>query len=77
MIVKIKYHYSREVNRDSSVKECAMSLVDWDFDFIQHLVEYLDDAGYRVISVSIVDEAVMDKAKKEMQDAFMDVVKEV
>ena len=76
MIVKIKYHYSREVNRDSSVKECAMSLVDWDFDFIQHMVEYLDDAGYRVISVSIVDEAVMDKAKKEMQDAFMDAIKE-
>lgn len=59
MIVKIKYHYSREVNRDSSVKECAMSLVDWDFDFINNLIENLDDAGYTVMSVSIDDEGEM------------------
>ena len=76
MTVKIKYHYIREVNRDSSVKECTFSLVDWDFEFIQNMVENLDDAGYRVISVSIVDEAVMDKARKEMREAIMDAIKE-
>ena len=59
MTVKIKYHYGREVNRDMSVKECALTLVDWDFDFINNMVENLDDAGYRVISVSIVDEDEM------------------
>ena len=56
MTVKIKYHYSREVHRDMSVKECMLSLIDWDFDFLKNFCDNLDDAGYTVISVSITDE---------------------
>ena len=67
MIVKIKYHYSREVNRDSSVKECAMSLVDWDFDFINNLIENLDDAGYTVMSVSITDNNELAKMGEDIK----------
>ena len=56
MKIKIKYHYSREVHRDMSAKECTMELISWDFDFLKTLCDSLDDAGYTVMSVSIVDE---------------------
>ena len=59
MKVKIKYHYTREVNRDMSVKECTMELISWDFDFLEKLCANLDDAGYTVMSVSIDDEGEM------------------
>ena len=61
MTVKIKYHYGREVGRDMSVKECTLNLVDWDFDFINNLIENLDDAGYTVMAVSITNDNEMAK----------------
>ena len=61
MTVKIKYHYGREVGRDMSAKECTLTLVDWDFDFINNLIENLDDAGYTVMAVSITNDNEMAK----------------
>lgn len=61
MTVKIKYHYSREVGRDWNTKEATLQFVDWDFEFVNNLIENLDDAGYTVMAVSITDDNEMAK----------------
>ncbi len=57
MTVKIKYHYGREVGRDWNTKEATLQLVDWDFDLLKAMFDNLDDAGYTVISISIVNDS--------------------
>lgn len=57
MTVKIKYHYGREVGRDWNTKEATLQLVDWDFDLLKAIFDNLDDAGYTVISISIVNDS--------------------
>ena len=57
MTVKIKYHYGREVGRDWTTKEATLQLVDWDFDLLKAMFDNLDDAGYTVISISIVNDS--------------------
>lgn len=57
MTVKIKYHYGREVGRDWNTKEATLQLVDWDFDLLKAMFDNLDDAGYTVISILIVNDS--------------------